>query len=122
MSVDEQEEPVATPLQTAPTSTGEAEVVEDVRTVERSPAWLRLKQPATALQALQVKDGSVPHPADHPAAREHVATIVASVAALAPLFPHDAAYLATLPRDFGRWVDGGFGVPDFLDSLVAFSP
>ena len=113
---------MATPLQTAPTMTGAPAYVEDVRTVELSPAWLRLKQAATALQALQVKDGSVPDPADHPAAREHVATIVESVAALAPLFPHDAAYLAALPRDFARWVDGGFGVPDFLDSLVAFQP
>ncbi len=113
---------MATPLQTVPTNTGEPAVGEDVSTVESSPAWLRLKQAATALQALQVKDGSVPDPADHPAAREHVATIVESVAALAPLFPHDAAYLAALPGDFARWVDGGFGVPDFLDSLVAFSP
>ncbi len=112
---------MATPLQTAPTTTGEP-AVEDVSTVESSPAWLRLKHAATALQALQVKDGSVPDPADHPAACEHVAVIVESVAALAPLFPHDAAYLAALPRDFARWVDGGFGVPDFLDSLVAFQP
>ena len=47
---------------------------------------------------------------------------MASVAALAPLFPHDAAYLDALPRDFARWADGGFGVPDFLDSLLAFQP
>lgn len=113
---------MATPLQTAPTMTGAPAYVEDVRTVELSPAWLRLKQAATALQDLQVKDGSVPDPADHAAARGHVATIVESVASLAPLFPHDAAYLAALPRDFARWVDGGFGVPDFLDSLVAFQP
>ena len=25
-------------------------------------------------------------------------------------------------KDFTRWADGGFGVPDFLDSLVAFHP
>ncbi|MCK6091534.1 DUF6421 family protein [Micrococcus endophyticus] len=114
---------------------GEPEVLEDVRAdvaetpglaaaadVVSHPAWLRLKAAATALQGLQAKDGSVPDPADHPAAGGHVETITAAVAELAPLFPHDAAYLAALPRDFARWRDGGFGVPDFLDSLVAFQP
>ena len=95
---------------------GEPEVVED------SAAWLALKDAATALQSLQAQDGSVPEAADHDAARAHVDTIVASIAELAPLFPHDAAYLAALPGDFANWVDGGFGVPDFLDSLVAFQP
>ena len=37
-------------------------------------------------------------------------------------FPHDAEYLAALDVDFARWADAGFGVPDFLDSLVAFQP
>ena len=37
-------------------------------------------------------------------------------------FPHDARYLELLVADFGRWVQGGFGVPDFLDSLQAFQP
>ena len=114
---------MATPVQTAAQRiVGEPEVVEDARTVEQSPAWLRLKAAATALQALQVKDGSVPEPADHPAARAHVDTVVEAVAELAPLFPHDAAYLAAVARDFARWVDGGFGVPDFLDALLAFQP
>ncbi|WP_084106140.1 DUF6421 family protein [Demequina sp. NBRC 110056] len=91
-------------------------------TVERSAAWLRLKAAATALQPLQVKNGSIPDTAHHPAAREHVDAIVAAIRELAPLFPHDAAYLAALPGDFARWVDGGFAEPDFLDSLVAFEP
>ena len=48
---------------------GEPEVLEDEVTaadialahgVESDPAWLRLKESATKLQALQVKDGSVP--------------------------------------------------------------
>ncbi|WP_062310569.1 DUF6421 family protein [Demequina rhizosphaerae] len=101
---------------------GEPEVVEDVRHVETSAAWLRLKEAATALQTLQIKNGSVPEASDHAAARAHVDAIVSSIRALAPLFPHDSAYLEALPRDFARWVDGGFGVPDFLDSLVAFQP
>ena len=48
--------------------------------MESSPAWLRLRSAATALQALQVKDGSIPELADHPTAREHVEVIVASIA------------------------------------------
>jgi hypothetical protein len=103
---------------------GEPEVVEDGRAigVEESPQWLALKGAATDLQTLQVKDGSVPEPADHTRATELVQTIISSVDALAPLFPHDAEYLTALVADFRRWADGGFGVPDFLDSLVAFQP
>ena len=97
-------------------------VVEDDRPIEQQPAWLALKDAATALQALQAQDGSVPETADRAAALELTRAITAAIAALAPLFPHDAAYLAASIVDFDRWVDGGFGVPDFLDSLVAFQP
>jgi len=110
---------------TADAIVGEPEVVEDgrpVREVANDPAWLRLKDAAVALQALQVKDGSVEQESDRPAAAEHVRTIVDSIAALAPAFPHDASYLAALRRDFARWADEGFGVPDFLDSLNEFQP
>ena len=107
---------------------GEPEVVEDARTglsavnVETSRAWLRLKDAATALQPLQTQDGSVPEPDDHAEARLLVEAIVESIRELAPLFPHDAEYLAASIHDFARWADGGFGVPDFLDSLLAFQP
>ena len=87
-----------------------------------SPEWLQLKAAATALQALQVQDGSVPETSSHEAAAGHVRTITAAIEALAPAFPHDADYLTLLVADFGRWADGGFGVPDFLDSLQAFQP
>ena len=113
---------MSTALHARQTIVGEPEVVADARGVETQPAWLRLKQAATGLQALQVQDGSVPEHSDHEAAREHVRVIVLSIAELAPLFPHDAAYLAALPRDFARWADGGFGRPDFLDSLLEFQP
>ncbi len=98
---------------------GEPEVVEDIAT---GPAWRSLKQAATDLQSLQAQDGSVPDPADHDAARSLVGRITAAIDELAPQFSHDAEYLAASVRDFARWVDGGFGVPDFLDSLVAFQP
>ena len=97
-------------------------VVEDGRPVEEQPAWLALKDAATALQQLQAQDGSVPETADHAEARVLAATVAAAIRTLAPLFPHDAAYLAASVVDVERWADDGFGVPDFLDSLVAFQP
>ncbi|KQR20273.1 hypothetical protein ASF79_12030 [Agreia sp. Leaf335] len=100
----------------------EPEVVEDASLAETSAAWLGLKQAAVELQALQVKDGSVPDAAAHPRAAELVAVISASIAALSPAFPHDADYHEALRRDFDRWVSDGFDVPDFLDSLVVFRP
>ncbi len=98
---------------------GEPEVVEDVVS---SPAWVSLKSAVSELQALQVKDGSVPDPVDHAAARKLVARIVSSIEVLAPSFPHDRDYLDALRDDFATWASGGFGVPDFLASLVAFHP
>jgi hypothetical protein len=86
------------------------------------PAWLRLKDSVTALQALQAGDGSVPETADHMAALNLTGAITAAIVDLSPRFPHDADYLAALVKDFTRWGDGGFGVPDFLDSLTAFHP
>ena len=93
---------------------GEPEVVED------SAAWLSLKDAAIALQGLQIQDGSVPQ--NHAEARRHVTAITAAIETLRPAFPHDDAYLAASIRDFERWAEDGFGVPDFLDSLVAFEP
>jgi hypothetical protein len=105
-----------------PSIIGEAEVVEDASAAEHSAAWAQLKEAATAIQALQEKDGSIPDAAHHAEASRHVAAIVGGIRALAPAFPHDAAYLEALPADFAKWEAEGFGVPDFLDSLVAFDP
>ncbi|MFI5062096.1 MAG: DUF6421 family protein [Actinomycetales bacterium] len=104
---------------------GEPEVVEDGRSVRElaaHPAWVRLKGAAVALQSVQIKDGSVPEESDRSGAAESVATILDAVGELAPYFPHDAAYLEALDVDFRRWAETGFGVPDFLDSLVTFQP
>lgn len=101
---------------------GEPEVVEDAARAETSDAWRTLKNAALALRETQIKDGSIPSAEHHAAAREHVAAIVAGIRALAPAFPHDADYLAASVLDFERWAASDFGVPDFLDSLVAFQP
>ena len=101
---------------------GEPEVVEDASIAEQSAAWAQLKDAAIAIREMQIKDGSIPDAAHHAAARELVGAITAAIRALAPAFPHDAEYLAASVVDFERWVSEDFGVPDFLDSLVAFQP
>ncbi|GAA3730729.1 hypothetical protein GCM10022239_04140 [Leifsonia bigeumensis] len=109
---------------------GEPEVVErrpepvegDVRNVTENPSWLALKAAATDIRPLQAQDGSVPKKADHARAQKLVAAIDQAIGELAPLFPHDEEYLTALVADFERWAKGGFGVPDFYDSLVAFHP
>ena len=87
--------------------------------VEHTPAWAQLKRAATALHTLQAKDGSID---DTAAAGPLVDEIVEAIGALTPLFPHDDAYLTASVADFRRWQDEGLGIPDFLDSLVAFQP
>ena len=82
---------------------------------QHHPAWTRLKNAVTAFRPLQRKDGALAEGADPAEAARLMPIVRQAVAELAPAFPHDAEYLAALPRDFGRWVDGGFGVPDFLD-------
>ncbi len=100
---------------------GEPEVVEDGATAQ-SPAWLALKSAVSEIRELQIKDGSIPDAANHARAAELVGEITARIQELAPLFPHDAEYLRASVADFERWAADGFGVPDFLDSLVAFHP
>ena len=101
---------------------GEPEVLEDTANLTSSSAWLRLKAAATAMQAIQARDGSVPEPTDRADAAGHVGAIRSAIGELAPHFPHDAAYLAALDRDFDRWAAEDFGVPDFFDSLMEFQP
>ncbi|WP_371862745.1 DUF6421 family protein [Cellulomonas xylanilytica] len=86
------------------------------------PAWTRLKRDVTELQGVQVKDGSVPDDQHHERARELVHAIARSLDELAPALPHDEDYLTAVGKDLTRWSETGFGVPDFLDSLVAFHP
>jgi hypothetical protein len=86
------------------------------------PHWIGLKAAVTALQGLQAQDGSIPGSGDRDAAADHVAAVIESVSGLAPMFPHDEAYLAAVQADFAAWTAGGFGIPDFLSSLLAFQP
>lgn len=102
---------------------GEPEVLEDTRTdLATHPAWLRLKEAATALQAVQVQDGSIPETAHHADAAAAVDTLTGAIDELAHEFPHDVGYLTAVVADFKRWAAEGFGVPDFYDSLMEFQP
>ncbi len=85
------------------------------------PAWTTLVEAVETIRPLQAKDGSI-DPAGHEEAGQAVATIIASIDALAPRFPHQAEHLAATQVDLSRWVEGGFGVPDFFDSLMTFRP
>ncbi len=89
--------------------------------VTRDPAWLAVVSAIAELQPLQAKDGSV-EPQDSARAAALVRRVAAGVRLLAPQFPHDAAYLEAVLVDLERWAAAGVGVPDFLDSLVAFAP
>ncbi len=91
--------------------------------VTSHPAWDELSEAVETLRSMQAKDGSIDL-AQHDAevARELVGRIERSVAALAPLVPHDEPYLDQVRDDLQRWADDGFGVPDFLDSLLLFRP
>jgi len=88
--------------------------------IEQDPAWRTLKQATDALRLLQDPDGSVP--AEHAAAAAYVEAMRAAVDELAPRFGHQADYLQRVGEDLGRWVEGGFAVPDFGPSLEAFRP
>lgn len=94
-------------------------IVGEPEVVEESSAWVSLKAAIADLQPLQAQDGSIENV---DVAAPLVRQLTTAVSELAPLFPHDAAYLSALILDFERWDSEGFGVPDFLDSLQAFQP
>ncbi len=89
--------------------------------LDADPAWLRLVDAIEIVRPLQAKDGSVPD--EHrDAARAAVTSISEAISDLAASFPHQSDHLAATRADLASWVDGNFGVPDFLDSLLAFRP
>ncbi|MFF4740795.1 DUF6421 family protein [Streptomyces sp. NPDC001262] len=97
----------------------------DERVIDH-PAWGALKAAVERIRPWQSADGSIDlTAADGPPGEEvraEVDKVVTAVEQLSPLVPHDAAYHTALAADLRRWADDGFGVPDFLDSLLAFRP
>lgn len=105
---------------------GVEERVPPVGRVVEHPAWPVLKDAVEQIRPWQSKDGSIdfeaesaPGTADADLA---VRRAVDAIEQLALLLPHDAEYHEALVKDLRRWADGGFQVPDFLDSLLAFQP
>ncbi|HEY3478858.1 MAG TPA: DUF6421 family protein [Streptomyces sp.] len=90
------------------------------------PAWAVLKQAVEAIRPWQQKDGSIDFAAEGAPQRDEaertLLRVIDAVEQLSPLLPHDTAYHRALVADLRRWADGGFAVPDFLDSLLAFQP
>ncbi|MGQ4427997.1 DUF6421 family protein, partial [Streptomyces violaceoruber] len=103
----------------------EGDVPPASRVVEH-PAWPVLKDAVERIRPWQSKDGSIDFDAEgapeRAAAEDAVRRVTEAVRELSPLLPHDRAYHEALVTDLGRWADGGFEVPDFLDSLLAFQP
>jgi hypothetical protein len=90
--------------------------------IEHSAAWRELTAAVEVVRSGQMTDGSIPDAAERPEFRDAIETIRRDLRHLSPAFPHDAAYFEALDADLARWADDGFGIPDFLDSLVAFQP
>ena len=85
------------------------------------PAWIRLVEAVELIRPLQAKDGSIAHE-HHAVARDAVVAMVSAIDDLAPRFPHQHEHLSATQLDLARWAERGFGVPDFLDSLMLFRP
>lgn len=90
------------------------------------PQWPVLKQAVEAIRPWQRKDGSIDFDAEDAPTRDDAARtlgrVVDALGQLALLLPHDEAYHRALTTDLRHWAEGGFAVPDFLDSLLAFQP
>lgn len=101
------------------------DIPTDRRVVDH-PAWPALKNAVEEIRPWQSKDGSIDFDAEgapsRAAARATLDRVIVAIEELSPLLPHDDAYHRALLVDLRRWATDGFGVPDFLDSLLAFQP
>ncbi|MGW6689080.1 DUF6421 family protein [Streptomyces sp. NPDC054961] len=104
---------------------GGAVITAGARVVDH-PAWPELKAAVEEIRPWQSADGSIDFEAEGAPDRATVAVtverVVSAVEALSPLLPHGGAYHRALIADLRKWAEDGFGVPDFLDSLLAFHP
>ncbi|MER7759307.1 DUF6421 family protein [Streptomyces sp. NPDC097619] len=104
---------------------GGGAITAETRVVDH-PAWPVLKAAVEEIRPWQSKDGSIDFEAEGAPTRETAAATVERMAAaveeLSPLLPHATTYHRALVADLRKWVADGFGIPDFLDSLLAFQP
>ncbi|MEU9059650.1 DUF6421 family protein [Streptomyces sp. NPDC048430] len=103
-----------------------AGAIASAQRVVEHPAWPALKSAVEELRPWQSKDGSIDFGSEGAPSAEAagavIERVVTAVEQLSPLLPHDDAYHRALVTDLRRWAADGFGVPDFLDSLLAFQP
>ena len=85
-------------------------------------SWLQVKDACITLQGIQAKDGSVPRAKDHALASSAVSSLTEGIDALRSYFAHDEDYLRAVIAECQGWEAGGFGTPDFYDSLNLFHP
>ena len=84
------------------------------------PHWAALEHAVEAIRPLQEKDGSVTDAKAE--AKTHAVAMMAAIDALIPRFEHQRDHLEATLKDIEKWIDGDFGVPDFMDSLLLFRP
>ena len=87
------------------------------------PAWTSLVTSIEALRPGLAETGALDTTVMSPAhARPLSAAIALAIQDLMPLFEHQRDHLEQTIVDLQAWVDAGFPVPDFLDSLKLFRP
>jgi hypothetical protein len=87
--------------------------------------WLSLVEAVEGIRALQQKDGSIREDAsdaDRARLTELSNQMIAGIRGLIPRFEHQRDHLEVTITDIEKWIDSGFAVPDFLDSLLLFRP
>lgn len=97
--------------------------IEAARTkLENNAAWKSMRAAVEELRLLQNKDGAIEDSTFHPKASALLDQLLAGIRDLAPSFSHQADYLTQAVKDLGGWRAGGFGKPDFYESLQLFRP
>ena len=87
--------------------------------------WLSLVEAVEGMRELQLKDGSIdPELGDEAkvSALKLSNQMIEAIRNLSPRFEHQSEQLEATIRDIEKWQANGFGVPDFLDSLLLFRP
>ncbi|MEO0313502.1 MAG: hypothetical protein RL140_732, partial [Actinomycetota bacterium] len=87
------------------------------------PRWIKLSTAVEAMRPMQAKDGSIDGKEfSHVEASNQLDAVLESIDEFVGDFSHQANYLTAVKVDLENWRTGGFGVPDFYDSLELFRP
>jgi hypothetical protein len=90
--------------------------------IQDTTEWADLHAAVSVLRAMQNADGSLDPAHDAGTATSAVNAVSNAIAAIAPHFEHEAAYLAAVRADLAKWIADGFAKPDFSASLALFRP